>query len=135
MQNNYPTEVINKEISDFIFKITLNTKKADKPDIKRFIVLPYAQSKCEDFAIRLKHLVNNNFPQVDLNVAYQTPKTNIKRDMDKSMVIYKIKCTQCNAEYIGKTDCILSACRQTSPLTALSSMNPISGHLFGKARQ
>ena len=62
-------------------------------------------------------MVNNNFPQVDFNVAYQTPKTigsyfpfkdKIKRDMDKSMVIYNIKCTQCNAEYIGKTDRILS---------------------------
>ena len=55
--------------------------------------------------------------------------------MGKSMVIYNIKCTQCNAEYIGKTDCILSACRQTSPLTALSSMNPISGHIFDQVRQ
>ena len=51
------------------------------------------------------------------HLAYQTPKTNgsyfpfknnIKRDMDKSMVIYNIKFTQCNAEYIGKTNRILS---------------------------
>ena len=117
LQKNYPTEVIHKEISEFVLKRTLNTIIADKPDIKRFIFLPYAQSKCEDFAIRLKHLVNNNFPQKDFNVAYLTPKTNgsyfpskynIKRDMDKSMAIYNIKCTQCNAEYIDKTDRILS---------------------------
>ena len=108
-------EFLIKEISDFVLKRTLNTKKADKPDIKWFIVLPYAQSKCEDFAIRFKHLVNNNFPQLDFNVAYQTPKTigsyfpfKDKRDMYKSMVIYNIKCTQSNPEYIGKKYRILS---------------------------
>ena len=57
-----------------MLKRTLNTKIADKPDIKRFIALPYAQSKCKGFAIRLKHLVNNNFPQVDFNVAYRTER-------------------------------------------------------------
>ena len=80
-------------------------------------------------------LVNNNFPQVDFNVAYQTPRTlgnlfpfkdNIKRTEEKSLVVYKIACKTCDAEYIGKTKRILihrikehktspkSACKQHS---------------------
>ena len=40
---------------------------------KRFIVLPYCNSKAEKFADRLKHLVESNFDQIDMNVAFKAP--------------------------------------------------------------
>jgi hypothetical protein len=104
-----------------------------KPDTKSFIVLPYTSKKCEDFAIRLRNLVTSNFAEVDFNVAFQTPRTvghlfpfkdRVQLTEEKSLVIYNIKCKDCNATYIGKTIRILfhrvnehrlgssSACRQ-----------------------
>ncbi len=42
------------------------------PEEEAFITLPYTNKKCEDFVTRLKILVNNTLPSIDLNVAYQT---------------------------------------------------------------
>ena len=110
-------------IKNFLCKIKKNFKYY-KPDIKRFTVLPYAQRNCKDFAIRLKQLVNNNFPRVNFNVAYQTPKTigscypfkdNIKRDMDKSLEIKNIKCTQCHHHHHHSV--LLSSNKVTNKVT------------------
>jgi hypothetical protein len=38
---------------------------------KRFIVLPFVNRKAEDFAVRLKALVEENYTQVDFNVAFK----------------------------------------------------------------
>jgi hypothetical protein len=81
-----------------------------KPE-KRFIVLPFAHRNADDFGIRLKKLVKVNYPQVDFNVAFRAPKTigelfpfkdNVKNT--ESLVVYKIKCNECGAENIGKTE-------------------------------
>jgi hypothetical protein len=80
-------------------------------------VLPYAGEKSEEFSKRLKNLVEQNFPKIDLKIAFTTPNeigklfpfkdkiTNIEK---QSLVIYKINCKTCNASYIGKTERILS---------------------------
>ena len=101
--------------------------------MKRFIKLPYVNRKCEDYAFRLKQLVNKNYPQIDFNVAFQAPMTigklfpfkdNVKNVEERSLVVYSLKCAICGVEYIGKTERILghrlkehknnkaSACRQ-----------------------
>ena len=78
--------------------------------------LPFVHRNAEDFGIRLKKLVKVNYPQVDFNVAFKAPKTigelfpfkdNVKNTEDKSLVVYKIKCKECGAEYIGKTERML----------------------------
>jgi predicted GIY-YIG superfamily endonuclease len=118
-QNEYPFEIIQKEVDRFIAKqnIPLKEKTFGPEKRKKFIVLPFTQRKCEDFAVKLKHLVNSNFPQVDFNVAFQTPKTigsyfpfkdNIKNSEDRSLVVYKLSCKDCDAKYIGKTMRILT---------------------------
>jgi hypothetical protein len=80
-----------------------------------FLKLPYVIRKCEDFAFRLKALVNEIFPKVEFNVAFQAPMTigkmfpfkdKIKNVMEQSMVVYSFTC-KCGAEYIGKTERIL----------------------------
>ena len=83
--------------------------------MKRFLKLPYVNRKCEDYAFRLKQLVESHYTQVNFNVAFQAPMTigkmfpfkdNIKKIEERSMVIYKLKCS-CGATYIGKTERIL----------------------------
>ena len=93
-----------------------------KPE-KRFIVLPFVHRNAEDFGIRLKKLVKVNYPQVEFNVAFKAPKTigelfpfkdNVKNTEDKSLVVYKIKCKECGAEYIGKTEgCSVAGSKST----------------------
>lgn len=75
----------------------------------------------ENFAKRLKQLrfsfVSTNFVKVKFNVAFKAPseigkhfpfKDNIKHVESRSLVVYKINCTQCDASYIGKTERILT---------------------------
>ena len=54
-----------------------------------------------------------DFPQMDLNVAFQSPmkislfKDKIKNVEEQSLVVYNLKCRECGVEYIGKTERIL----------------------------
>jgi hypothetical protein len=118
VKNDYPTEVIDQTISKFIEKKTKNNnipvQTVEK--MKRFLKLPYVNRKCEDFAFRLKQLVESNYTQVDFNVAFQAPMTigklfpfkdNIKKVEERSMVVYKLRCATCGATYIGKKERIL----------------------------
>ena len=82
-KNKNPTEIVAKEIETFIKKKqdtisdligpklvsegNLNKKKTS------FIVLPNVSKKADRFAYRLKKLVKENFPQVEINVAFKIP--------------------------------------------------------------
>jgi len=72
--------------------------------------------KAEDFAVRLKTLVEENYTQVDFNVAFKAPNTignmfpfkdRIKDTESQSLVVYELNCETCNTKYIGKTERIL----------------------------
>jgi hypothetical protein len=125
LKNEYPEKVIDLEINKFIknrskpiensyLDSTINQTttsessfeqqqiqqliKQDKQ--KRFIMLPYCNSKAEKFADRLKHLVESNFDQIDMNEAFKVPneigkkfpfKDNVKEIQEQSLVVYKIK--------------------------------------------
>jgi len=116
-RNDYPLEVIDRTLGKFIenkAKPPLPIEQDVRPN-KRFLKLPYVNRKCEDFAHRLKLLVDKNFPTVEFNVAFQAPMTigklfpfkdNIKKVEERSMVVYSLKCS-CGLEYIGKTERIL----------------------------
>ncbi|CAF1149072.1 unnamed protein product [Brachionus calyciflorus] len=116
--NQYPQDIIEEEFKGFENKKSKQAENIDSSiEIKRYIVLPYSNNNCEDFARRLKKLVVSNFPLVNFNVAYKTPKAiashfrfkdNIKKNQDKSLVVYNIKCKNCEAYYIGKCKRILS---------------------------
>ena len=69
------------------------------------------------FGKRLKNLVESNFEQVEINVAFETSKTigsyfpfkdNVKKKESESYVVYKLACKVCNECYIGKTARILA---------------------------
>jgi hypothetical protein len=120
LKNEYPSEIIEKEISTFIGRKT-NPKpiqeKVNTRNTKKIIVLPYVNRKADHFSKRLRNLVENNFKDVKMNVAFTAPATigqlfpfkdNIKKVESQALVVYKIKCKECDAQYIGKTERILS---------------------------
>ena len=142
IKNQYPENIIEKEIKRFVERKRSDRaeqqqqphqspeqqpqpqrspeqQQQNKPQEKqkRFIVLPYSNYKVEEFARRLTRLVNDTFPQVDMQVAFKAPneigklfpfKDNIKETHMQSLVVYKIRCATCGAEYIGKTERILA---------------------------
>jgi len=133
IKNQYPENIIEKEIKRFVDrKQPSQSEQQHQPQPqqppeqqqntpqekqKRFIVLPYSNYKVDEFARRLTRLVNDTFPLVDMKVAFKAPneigklfpfKDNIKETQMQSLVVYKIRCATCGAEYIGKTERILA---------------------------
>jgi len=117
LQNAYPPDIVDLELKAFKERKMNQSSPPPKPDKKRFIVLPYTNRKCEEFSFRLKNLVDSNFNDLDFNVAFKTPRTignlfpykdRIQHNEEKSMLVYKIACKNCEATYIGKTARILS---------------------------
>ena len=115
-KNDYPDDVIETTINKYIARISLPSQPKPTKEYKRYIVLPFVNRKAEDFAVRLKKLVEENYTQVDFNVAFKAPNTignmfpfkdRVKNIESQSLVVYKINCATCNAEYIGKTERIL----------------------------
>lgn len=123
-RNEYPEEIIEHEINKFLKNRSEPTNEHDNVEntmttvqrAKKYITLPYSGEEAEDFAIRLKKLVERNFPQVDMKVAFKTPnevgklfpfKDRVKEPFKQSLVVYKITCQTCKADYIGKTERIL----------------------------
>ena len=91
----------------------------EKP-FKKFLKLPYINKNGEYFAQKFKKVVNEYFPQVDFNIAFQAPMTisklfpfkdKNKNVEDRSLVVFSMKCKTCEAEYIGKLERILSYVR------------------------
>jgi len=119
IRNDYPAEVVESTLSRFLERKANNSEPpaaTEKPH-KRFLKLPFVHRKCEDFSRRLKSMMTKSYPHVDFNVAFQTPmnigklfpyKDAIKKAEDRSLVVYSISCETCGAEYIGKTERILS---------------------------
>ena len=116
-RNEYPPEIVERSLAEFVeSKTKPNQEKVAEKTLKRFLKLPYVNRKCEDYALRLKGIVEENFPQVEFNVAFQAPMTigkmfpfkdGTKKVMERSLVVYSLKCEECSAQYIGKTERIV----------------------------
>jgi len=99
-RNEYPPEVVDESIARFLKSKAREPDQLEEPEkpVKRFLKLPYVSNKCEDFAFRLKKLVEADFPQVDFNVAPMTIgkffpfKDKIKNVEEQSLVVYNLKC-------------------------------------------
>jgi hypothetical protein len=121
-KNEYPVRVINKEIELFVLRKKEKSKGGDKekpPTVektRRFIVLPYTSRQAEQFGLKMKATIEKNFGQVQFSVIFKAPdeigkrfpfKDNIKNVESKSLVVYHLKCQNCEADYIGKSQRIL----------------------------
>jgi len=130
IKNEYPEQVIDKEISKFLKNRSnpqqevqdsnqqqQQEQQQQAPEKeKRYLVLPYSNYKVEEFANRLTKIVNDTFDKVELKIAFKAPneigkmfpfKDNLKDKRMQSGVVYHIKCETCNKSYIGMTERIL----------------------------
>ena len=82
-----------------------------------YIKLPYSVPNCEPFCEKLKRLVEKTYSSVNLRIAFTAPsdlsknfkfKDKIIEVEKQSLVVYHIKCSECSADYIGKTERILA---------------------------
>jgi hypothetical protein len=117
-RNEYPPDVIDRYTNAFLAS-KARTASPVEVTVERmpvYIKLPYVNMRCEDYALRLKRLVSTNYPQTEFNVAFQAPMTigklfpykdTVKNVLDRSLVVYSLKCGNCNDEYIGKTERLL----------------------------
>jgi hypothetical protein len=133
LKNEYPEKIIDMEIEKFKSNRNqsdqTNNNEQETPSTspppepapvekqKKYIVLPYSNQKVDEFAERLTKLVNNNFDNVDLKIAFKAPneigkmfpfKDNISDTHQRALVVYKITCETCKECYIGKTERILT---------------------------
>ena len=118
-RNEYPPEIVERSLAEFVeskAKVQQEKEKEPEKPIKRFLKLPYVNRKCEDYALRLKGIVEENFPQVEFNVAFQAPMTigkmfpfkdGTRKVEERSLVVYSLRCEKCDAQYIGKTERIV----------------------------
>ncbi len=68
------TSIIKPQIKN-ISKITLPAQLKVAKAYKSFLVLPFVNKKAEDFAIRLKAIVEYNYTKGDFNLPFKSPIT------------------------------------------------------------
>jgi hypothetical protein len=92
---------------------TTSTTTTTSPIINiKYLSLPYINTKCDDIARKLSDLVKTSCKDTILRVAFKAPReiSNLFPFKDRpdtiqsqSLVVYHIKCLDCEADYIGKT--------------------------------
>ena len=106
INNEYPSHIIDDEIKKFIDKRMINncTNKLPTDESVKiiYLVLPYLNSKVENFGIDLKNLIKKYYDKVKLKAVFETAndigrcfpfKEKHERRME-SCVIYHLKCSQ-----------------------------------------
>ena len=115
-KNDFPSDIVNTTIRLFLEQKARQAEpKKEEKEVKRFLKLPYVSKECEGFAYKMKQLMNEHFPHVEFNVAFETPMTigkmfpfkdKNKKVLDQVNVVYNLQCS-CGDEYVGKCDRIL----------------------------
>ena len=82
------------------------TKQPAENNFSGFVVLPYVQGLSEKIGRVLKQQkVKVAYkPQLTINNLFPCPKELDVSDRQKSGIVYKIHCTQCNFVYYGQTE-------------------------------
>ena len=68
LRKQYPRDVIDRTIGCFNSERLVPKAQKEEKLGKRFLKLPYVNNKCEDYALRLKNLVESDFPQVEFKM-------------------------------------------------------------------
>jgi hypothetical protein len=96
-------------------------KYIEKPkdnEIKtKYLSIPHINDKSEEIAIKLKNLIRDFYPQVNLRVAFKSPaqlgdhfpfKYRVIDPSRQALVVYHVKCNECDEDYIGMSIRILN---------------------------
>jgi len=111
-RNSYPSSVIDSCIYKFLNKVLVIAKVVQtvpKKDI--FITLPYLGINSLQLRTKLVKTFAKSMPWCKLNIVFKTSNRpgsffQFKDKLPQTLVsgvIYKYKCSRCNASYIGKT--------------------------------
>ena len=116
-KNGYPTRIINKNLQSFMDKRRFQTfdianSVVEGPAKKLvFLKLPFLGTSSVRLRRQLLRLAKSVLPWVDLRIIFN-PSQRLRRLsklkdplplLSKSMVVYKVKCSNCDSFYIGKT--------------------------------
>jgi len=120
LNNNYPAKIIDKEFERFLkFKSSLvNGNNIVEKEIKnKYISLPYVNDNSEVIGSKIKRLVKEYYPKINVRIAFKTPaqlgdhfpfKDKVEDPSKQANVVYHLKCLNCEEDYIGKTSRICS---------------------------
>jgi len=113
LANNYPSLVIDKQFEKFEKYKQLNVDKITNPDEKiKYLSLPFINDKSETIARKIQETVRSHFSNINLRVAFKSPATlsshfpfkdKVTDPSKLSMVVYHLKCKNCDADYIGQS--------------------------------
>ena len=103
-----PSSVISKQIEDKLIDDEIKIK---------YLSLTYINEKTEITSIKIQKLIKQYYPKIKLRVAFKSPshlgdnfpfKDKVIDPSKQSLVVYHIKCKDCDNDYIGKSEQILS---------------------------
>ena len=119
LKNNYPKQIIEKEFNKFLEKKSkqIEDKLIDDEIKIKYLSLTYINDKTEITSIKIQKLIKQYYPKIKLRVAFKSPshlgdnfpfKDKVIDPSKQSLVVYHIKCKDCDNDYIGKSEQILS---------------------------
>ena len=90
-----------------------NVDKIPNPNEKiKYLSIPFINDKSEIIGRKIQEAVKEHFTNINLRVAFKSPATlgshfpfkdKVTDPSKLSMVVYHLKCKNCNADYIGQT--------------------------------
>ena len=119
LKNNYPKQIIEREFNKFLERKSkqIEDKLIDDEIKIKYLSLPYINDKTEITSIKIQKLIKQYYPKIKLRVAFKSPshlgdnfpfKDKVVDPSKQSLVVYHIKCMDCDNDYIGKSEQILS---------------------------
>jgi hypothetical protein len=113
LNNNFPPQIIDHEFQRFEKYKQLNVDRPQDPDLKiKYLSIPFINDKSEIVGRKLQQAVKDHFVNVNLRVAFKAPATleshfpykdKVNDPSKLSMVVYHLKCKDCEANYIGQS--------------------------------
>ncbi len=114
LANNYPPLVIDKQFEKFEKYKQLNVDKITNLEekIKYLDSLPFINDKSETIARKIQETVRSHSSNINLRVAFKSSATlsshfpfkdKVTDPSKLSMVVYHLKCKNCDADYIGQS--------------------------------
>ena len=129
IKNGYPKTVFHSCVRRFFDKLFRPKQSSDTDKTEVTMCLPYLGTISLKTRRRLKNIMKQSLPKINLNVIFRSScrirsffnfKDKLSTDL-VSHLIYKFTCADCNASYLGETNrhYIVRCCEHlgTSPFT------------------